>query len=58
MEDAVFQSENIVAQVVEGLANVLHPTDKDNGDNLSQMANATIYSTKMLPQILHQMKQM
>ena len=56
--DAGFQSENIVAQVVEGIADVLYPTDKDNGDNLSQMANATIYSTKMLPQLLQQMKQM
>ena len=50
--DAGFQSATIVAQVVEGLANALQPTDKDNKDTLIQMANAASQSIKMLPQLL------
>ena len=53
-----FQSENIVAQMVEVLTNILQPTDKDNEDTIIQMENSTIHHTKMLPQLLEQMRQM
>ena len=55
--DAGFQSENIVAHVVEGISNVLHSTDNDNEDNIIKMENETIQSTQMLPQLMQQMKQ-
>ena len=48
MVDASFQSENIVAQVVEVLSNFLQPIDKDNEDTLIQIKNATIHSTRIL----------
>ena len=57
MVDAGFHSENIVAQVVEGLANVFYPEDDDNKDNIIQMDIATSHTTQMSPQLLHQMQQ-
>ena len=55
---AIFQSKNIVAQVVEGISNVLHPTDEDNDYDIIQMVNSTIHSTQMLPQLMQKMQKM
>ena len=55
--DVGFQSENFVAQVVEGPANVLHPRENDNEDTLIQTTNTTIQSTKMLSQLMQQIQQ-
>ena len=45
---AGFQSENIAAQVVEGLANFFQTTGEDNEDTINQMDNSTRQSTQML----------
>ena len=58
MVDVGFQSENIVAQVVEVLANFLQATYDDNKDNIIQMANETSQSTNISPQLMHQRQQM
>ena len=47
MVDTYFHSANIVAQVVDGIANVLQPKDDDNKDTLIQTDNATIQSTQI-----------
>ena len=52
MLDAGFQSENVVAQVVAVIYNVLQPTDDDNEDTIIQMANSTKKSTQNLPQLM------
>ena len=57
MVDVGFQSENFVAQVVEGPDNVLHPRENDNEDTLIQTTNTTIQSTKMLSQLMQQIQQ-
>ena len=47
--DAGFQSAKCLEQVVEGLVNLLQPTDNDDEDNVIKMKNAIIQSTQMLP---------
>ena len=39
--DAGYQSAHLVAQVVEGIVNVLYPKDDDTKDTLLQMENTT-----------------
>ena len=58
MVDVGFQSEHLVEKLVEGIANVLHPTYNDNKETLIQMEKATSQPTQILPQLLQQMQQM
>ena len=44
-------------QVVEGLTNVLNPTEDDNEDTIIKMANKTSQSTHMLPQLMQKVQQ-
>ena len=53
-----FQLAHIVAQVVEGLVNVVQTTDYDTEDNLIQMENTTIQSTQILTELVKKMQQM
>ena len=56
MVDEVFQSENIITQVVDGLANDLQPTCDDIEDTIIQVENETSQSKKMSPELIQQMK--
>ena len=55
--DSGFQSAHIVSQVVEGLANLLNPTEDDTENTSFQMANATSQYTQILPQLVQKMQQ-
>ena len=57
MVGAGFQSVHIGAHVVEGLTNVLQPTDNDTEYNLFQMKNETSQFTQIFPQLVQKMQQ-
>ena len=44
--------------MIEGLANVLKPTDNNNKYTLVKMKNETIHYTQILPQLVQQMQKM
>ena len=44
--------------MVEGISNILHPTDYDTEYTSFKMANATIQATKILPQLVQKIQQM
>ena len=46
-----------MAQVVEGISNVLQPKENDTEYILFQMDNTTSQSTQILSQLVHKMKQ-
>ena len=54
--DSGFKSAHLVAQVLEGLVNVLYPTYDDTEDNLLQMENKTSQSTQIFPQRAQKMQ--
>ena len=58
MVGAGFQLVNTVAQVIELLTKVLHPTYDDNEDTLIQMVNAISQCKQMIPQLMQKMQQM
>ena len=55
--DSGFQKSHLVAQLLESIFNVFHPTDNDTEDDLLQMLNGASQPTQISLQLVHQMQQ-